>query len=209
MNKTLTGLAAAAIAVLALSACASSGAPTTSSAPPAGAGTPTASSSAWYPQAVPDSTIPDPNRPSRTYASVQAIGAAMGWKSVFAPGPDVNAQGQLIYSYSAMQANNGESWEQPGDVEETFDGYGTGSDYGDMNDLGTQQDVFTFPSPAAEQALIAYDLSGSENDGPIYLLAGQGWVLFDGDDTTDAQAAQKVLGGSYLTLNDDQVVGFQ
>lgn len=206
MNKTFAGLAAAAVVVL--SACSATSAPSSSGSSPssASASAGNGSSSAWYPQAVADSAMSDPNKPSHTFADTEAIGAAMGWKSVFEPGSTgVNSQGQEIFSPAAV---TGEAGTEPGDMEEVFNEYTNGSTVGTQA-FGTQQEVLTFPTAADEQAWIAQEETDSTTQGPLYLLAGKGWLLFDGDDTTDALAAQKVLGGSFLTLNNDQVVGFQ
>jgi hypothetical protein len=166
---------------------------------PAAASSASASAaSGWYPQAVPDSAMPDPNVPATSFSSAQAIAAKLNWQSNFGVGQQgivngspvsVNAQGQEISS------------PEPGETIEVVN-----EDNGQQIE---QEEIWAFSSPAQEQAFAAGGAQASSDGNPEYALLGPGWAIgVDDASAQNLEYAQGIIGGSLVTWFEGQVEGF-
>jgi hypothetical protein len=183
----ITGTALMATACGSTTVNSSPSTPSPSSAP---AGS--AVATAWHPQAVADSAMPDPNQAAKAFSATQAIGDAVKWQSDFGLGqPGVNSAGQLVNS------------PQPGEVSEVFNKY-------QSQLMDSQETAYTFSSPELEQQFSATVASASSNGGLDYVLYGNGWAIgFDDGNADNLEYAQKLIGGSLVTYLNGEVQGFE
>jgi hypothetical protein len=160
----------------------SSGVITSSGTPPS------ATAGTWHPQAIPDSAMPSPNQPPRSFGSPQALASAIGCGD-------------------ASQRLSRSSGEQ--DWTCLFTGSRVPTQIQD-DDL----QIEWFSSPAAEQqfgASVAQTTTSGAANGAGYTLFGNGWVVgpvLEGY-VQDVKYPQSVIGGSLVYYSGGVVEPYQ
>jgi hypothetical protein len=190
MRRVGIGIGIVALAAATVLAACGSGATTSSSggATTSEGAAPSGAAGTWHPQAIPDSALPSPNQPSKSYGSPQALASAIGCGDAFQGQSRSSGEQDWTCIFNGSQA--------PTQVQ--------------SDDL----QIEWFSSPAAEQqfgASLAQATTSGAPNGAEYTLFGNGWVVgpvLEGF-VQDVRYPQSVIGGSLVYYNGGVVEPYQ
>jgi hypothetical protein len=139
-----------------------------------------AEASAWHPQALSGSAMPNPNLPPKSYGSPQALAAAFGCEDPSTPQSVGVGTQQMMCLLTGSQV--------PSQLRQQDD----------------QEPIMWFASPAAEQQFASQTAQDTSDGSSDYVLFGNDWAvgaMLLPQYVEDLEYAQSVVGGSLVTYN--------